>query len=194
MKNTTTTLKSENTVLQALAKGACPICALVRAYQNETIENFKSSGIDSVCNYHAWALAASAPAAEVANLFLRILEHRPSVEGNGRDAKPECDFCALLRQHEHLRLQEFAREMRRIPFRDWIEKHGTVCHVHAQTLMKMVPEEDISLVASIIAHNEDDFKEALLDCKTRISEGRQIVGGILGKVAEFLVAQRGLAR
>lgn len=87
MKNTTTALTSENTVLQALAKGACPICALVRAYQNETIERLNSSGVKSVCNYHAWAVAASAPAAEVASMFLRMLESRIPAQDNGSEAE-----------------------------------------------------------------------------------------------------------
>ncbi len=83
--------------------------------------------------------------------------------------------------------------MHRKPFRDWMETHGTVCRLHGQMAKKVSPE-DVLLIGSIVAHNEHEFSEALRDCKAGISEGRQIGGGILGKVAEFLVAQRGLAR
>lgn len=193
MKNETAVLTSENTVQHALAKGACPICALVRAYQNETIEQFSSSGVRSVCNYHAWAIAALSPAAGVINAFMHMLEHPLAVEENAPDVHVSCDTCALLREHERARLREFAREMQRRSFLSWIERHGTVCRVHAKQLIAILPESAAAVIASIVARNRGELKESLGAYLSNLSEGKH-GGGVLGNVAEFLVAQRGLTR
>ncbi len=193
MKNETATTP-ENTVFQALAKGTCPICTLVRTYQNETIERFSSAKVQSVCNYHAWAIAASSPAGEVVKLFLYMLEHAPASAGTNPEALTPCDLCTLLREHELTRLQEFAREMRRKVFLEWIERHGTVCRFHGKQLIAMLPQHEAAVIASLVAHNEDELKESLRIFMAKIGPGKHAGGGILGRVAEFLVAQRGLTR
>jgi len=194
MKNGQTALTSENTVQQALAKGTCPICALVRAYQNEAIERLNSSGMKSVCNYHAWSIAAWSPGAGVINVFLQMLEHPLGSEGDVSDVWLSCDVCALLREHERTRLEEFARELQRKNFREWVERYGTVCRIHARPLMAMLPESEAAMIASVIARNTDELKESLEAFLLSLSEGKHGGGSILGKAAEFLVAQRGLTR
>ena len=189
-----TAVTPENTVIQALAKSACPICTLVRAYQNETIERFSSAKVQSVCNYHAWAVAALSPAGEVVNVFMYMLEHAHAAVGNNPEALTPCDVCTLLREHERTRLQEFAREMRRKVFLEWIEKYGTVCRFHGKQLIAMLPEHEAAVIGSRIAHNGDELKESLRTFMAKIGPGKHAGGGILGRVAEFLVAQRGLTR
>lgn len=194
MKNETAVLSSENTVQQALAKGTCPICALVRAYQNETIERFSASSVKSVCNYHAWAIAALSPAAGVINAFLHILEHPLAIDGDAQNVHVSCDVCRMLREHERARLEEFARAMRQSNFLAWVERFGTVCRVHGQELMAILSEREAAVIASVLARNADELRESLGAFLANLGEGNRGGGGVLGKVAEFLVAQRGLTR
>ena len=140
MKNGTAVLTLENTVQQAAAKGTCPVCALVRAYQNEIIEQLGSSGAQSVCSYHAWLIASGSPAAAVVNVFLHMLEQPLLVIRDTPWVHDSCNICRLLCEHEELRLREFAHELQNSDFRVWVERFGTVCRVHAQQLKSVLPE------------------------------------------------------
>ena len=90
--------------------------------------------------------------------------------------------------------RKFAREMRRKIFLEWIERYGTVCRFHGKQLIAMLPEREAAVIASLIAHNEDELKESLRTFMAKIGPGKHAGGGILGRGAEFLVAQRGLTR
>lgn len=184
-------ITSGNTVLNALAKGVCPICSLVRAFQNELIEHLHPDDAANVCNYHAWAIAASAPAHSVAEVFLAMLR------GVGREESSKghsCDVCSTIREHEVTRLRELATEMRRTRFAQWLEQHGTLCHFHGASLQDMVSEEHARIVAKVMRNNQQQLEELLESFAAKARNGEHAGGGVLGRAAEFLVAQRGLTR
>jgi hypothetical protein len=185
-------LTSENTVLHALAKGACPICSLVRGFQNELIERLQPNGVAMVCSYHAWAIAASAPAGSVAEVFLAMLRGTSSRENRKQPAG--CDLCCSIREHEIARLREFAHEMQRSKFVEWVEQYGTLCRFHGATLCRMLPEERAQIIMKVIENNQQQLEELLESFAARVRSGGHAGGGILGRAAEFLVAQRGLTR
>ena len=184
-------ITSGNTVLNALAKGVCPICSLVRAFQNELIEHLHPDDATAVCNYHAWAIAASAPAHSVAEIFLAMLR------GVGREKSSNeqgCGLCSSIREHEVARLRELATEMRRTRFAQWLEQHGTLCHFHAASLQSMVPEEYARIITRVIRNNQQQLEALLASFAAKARSGEHAGGGVLGRAAEFLVAQRGLTR
>jgi hypothetical protein len=171
-------ITSGNTVLNALAKGVCPICSLVRAFQNELIEHLHPDDATAVCNYHAWAIAAS----------LRGVGREKSSNEQG------CGLCSSIREHEVARLRELATEMCRTRFAQWLEQHGTLCHFHAASLQSMVPEEYARIITRVIRNNQQQLEALLASFAAKARSGEHAGGGVLGRAAEFLVAQRGLTR
>lgn len=191
MKGNTATLKS-NTVLHALAKDVCPICTLVRAFQNELIELLKPDSAATVCNYHAWAIAAGAPASSVAETFLSML--RGSEQREVGQEHLDCDLCSSIREHELGRLREFALDMQRAKFAEWFGTYGTLCRVHGIRLLPMLSKEHVEIVAKVTKDNKQQLEELLESFAAKARAGEHSGGGILGRAAEFLVAQRGLTR
>ncbi len=192
MKKSEPFIATGNTVLLALAKGVCPICSLVRAFQNELIERLQPNWASMVCNYHAWAIAASAPATSVAEIFLAML--RDASGGEVWKDGIDCDLCWSIREHEIARLREFAREMQRSKFAEWVEHYGTLCRFHGAMLRPMLPEEHAQIIAKVTQNNQQQLEELLESFAVRARSGGHTGGGVLGRAAEFLVAQRGLTR
>jgi hypothetical protein len=64
----------EAPVIQALARGVCPICTLMRVFQNTVIEAPHRYPAGSVCYFHAWTLAGSSPTFEAVPIFRCMLE------------------------------------------------------------------------------------------------------------------------
>jgi len=192
MSQNASPLTTASTVLQALAKGVCPICTLVRAYQNELIEQMTPQGATRFCNFHAWAIAASAPATSAAYVFVAMLkDHREMLKAGGIQ---DCDLCTSVRAHEIERLKEFERDMQRERFADWIQNYGTVCRWHGEELQSMLPSSQAQAIKKLLAANERELQEALVIFARKARHGGHAGGGILGKAAEFLVAQRGITR
>lgn len=191
-KNSVSLNATKNSLLLALAKGVCPLCTLVRAFQNELIERLQPNGAAIVCNYHAWAIAGSAPAVSVAEVFLAMLRGANSSE-IGRE-RMDCDLCWLIREHEFTRLQEFVREMQHGRFAEWVEQYGTLCRYHGTALDSMLPPEHARIISKVMDNNRQQLEELLESFASKARSGGHAGGGILGRAAEFLVAQRGLMR
>jgi hypothetical protein len=186
-------LTSEATVAHALAKGVCPVCALVRVFQSELIDRLRPERVSKICNFHAWAIAGSAPATAVAEVFLSALGNQNGFSATNGEV-PECDLCNVLRAHEAQRLREFANEMRGTRFADWIEKYGTVCLFHGAELASLLDPEQAELVKKVMKNNERELRDILTIFLTKARQGTHAGAGVLGRVAEFLVAQRGITR
>jgi hypothetical protein len=110
------------------------------------------------------------------------------------EARAECDLCSSIREHESIRLREFVREMRRTRFNQWLEQYGTLCLFHGTTIRPMLPEEHTQIIAKVMKSNQKQLEELLESFATRAQNGGRTGGGVLGRAAEFLVAQRGLTR
>jgi len=192
MKENTSALTSANTVFNSLAKGVCPVCWLGRAFQNELIERLHTEDAEVVCNYHAWAIAAAAPASSAAEVFLSML--RGEGREKSRKEHASCDLCTSIREHEATRLRELATEMRRTRFSQWLERYGTLCSFHGKSLQFMVSEEHAWIITKVIKNNRQQLEELLEAFASKARSGEHTGGGALGRAAEFLVAQRGLIR
>ena len=174
------------TIAQALAKGSCPICALLKEFLDDLVEEFGPDEASSVCKTHAWSLARAAWANSVVPVFLRMLESRSPSELHN------CSVCEQLRKEEHTRIEELAREMKSGRVLDWLEHHGSLCLEHAEKLHSYVPAELKAVIDQIIARNIVELRQELTDYRQQVREGQKAGGGLLGRAAEFLVGQRGL--
>ena len=187
-------LSPEAPVIQALARGVCPICTLMRVFQNTVIEAPHRFPATSVCNFHAWALAGSSPAVEAVPIFRSMLGDSAVKSATSPVELHPCDWCVALREHEDEKLSEFAREMKRENFRSWIAQYGTVCLFHGRKLIKILPEAEAEVVRQILANNQEELEKQLSELDVRVRKGGKGGGGVLGHIAEFVVSQRGLTR
>jgi hypothetical protein len=189
-----TDLSPEAPMIQALARGVCPICTLMRVFQNSMVEAPHRYPAASLCNFHAWSLAGASPAVEAVPIFRSMLEDSPLGLTSGPIELHPCDWCAVLREHEDEKLAEFTREMKRDNFRSWITQYGTVCRFHGQTLMKVLLEPEAEVIRHILASNQEELEKQLAEFDAKVRRGEKGGGGVLGHIAEFLVSQRGITR
>jgi hypothetical protein len=189
-----TALTPEAPLIQALARGVCPICMLLRAFQNAMLEAPHRYPAASLCNFHAWSLAGASPATEAVRIFRSLLEQPlAQLTISGAELYP-CDWCVVLRGQEDEKLAEFNREMKRDKFRSWLAEYGTVCLFHGRKLMKVLPEPDAEVVRRILADNQENLGTQLTEFDAKLRRGERGGGGVLGHIAEFVVSQRGITR
>ena len=189
-----TALTPEAPLIQALARGVCPICTLLRAFQNAMLEAPHRYPAASLCNFHAWSLAGGSPAVEAVRIFRSMLEQSPVRQNSGVIELYPCDWCVTLRAHEDEKLAEFTREMKRDTFRNWVTEYGTVCLFHGRKLIKVLPEPEAEVIRRILASNQQDLERQLAEFDVKVRRGEKGGGGVLGHIAEFVVSQRGVTR
>jgi hypothetical protein len=188
-------MKPENleSISQVLAKGACPICAYLRNDQAALLRgDMKPDEVSDLCNFHAWALAAAVDKDYVARIFLNVLARRTVMRQTKPDAARCCSFCSLLVQREVVHIRELMEQMSGGLVLDWVRRQGTFCSAHAAHLRQLAPLKFHSVIDEVMERSAANLASDLQDLLHRTAEGRGTGGGVLGRVAEFLVAQRGL--
>ena len=172
-----------------VARGTCPLCTLLRHRQTQLIEQNGVPNAARLCNYHAWALARSAPASFAAEIFLHVLRAR---EGEENSAAPRCDFCEALREEEESKMVQLLQKMKEPAFLDWMRSHGTLCLRHADRIMARMPPDAQATIAELLARTAFDLEHDLAAYAKQAHQGGHDGGGVLGRAAEFLVSQRGI--
>jgi hypothetical protein len=172
-------------ITQALDRGGCPVCSFLKNLQSAILKTATPKEIHTVCNFHAWALAAAVDAARVAKVFLHLLE--PSSTPQGR-----CSVCEQIEEQERTRVAELASQVQRSLVRDWIERHGTFCRPHAIQLAAALPATTKGSLATLEKKTIDQLKRSLAELAEHDSQGKAAGSGVLGHAAEFLVSQRGV--
>jgi len=176
-------------VTEAAAHGACAVCTVLRHHQTRLIEVTGITEVHHLCNHHAWLLARSAPAALATRAYTQVLTERrrdPS-RRSGR-----CAFCAELRREEEVRLAELQEQMKMASFAEWMRRSGTLCLWHAERLAHRLPPTTRSIIEEVLARTAEELELDLRKCAAQSRLGAHAGGGVLGRVAEFLVCQRGI--
>jgi hypothetical protein len=181
-------------VVQALARGVCPICTLMRAFQNAMVEAPHRYPATRLCNFHAWSLAGASPAVEAVPILRSMLEESPVRPTTGSMELHPCDWCVTLREHEDEKLAEYSRELKRDNFRTWVTQYGTVCLFHGRRLVNMLPASEAQMIQHMLATNQEELERQLAAFDVKVRRGEKGGGGVLGHIAEFLVSQRGITR
>jgi hypothetical protein len=172
-------------------KGGCPVCAAVKHLHESLPGHLRAEGQTQLCNFHAWLLAKSAPAEVAASLFLNALRAK---ERNTTSALPSaCIACEKIHEEETARLQEVTRELERNSLTGvWLQQHARFCLRHVQEVKKRVPAPLRKIVEEIGSKNAAELEAELEEFLRQARQGDHAGGGVLGRAAEFLVAQRGI--
>lgn len=180
---------------QALTKGACPICGILKDFQWTLAESTKPQASLRLCNFHVWALARSrdslarsTPGEAVTNLFLEMLRG-PLL---GKVHSDECEMCHRLLDEEVTRLRELAQKLQDAMFGQWMKAQGTLCLDHGRKVKEFVPLQLKPLIDEILERNRAELQRELEAFGEQLKHGIHTGGGLLGRAAEFLVGQRGL--
>lgn len=186
---------SATTVSQALTKGTCPICEILKDFQWTLSESTQPQADLRLCNFHVWALARSrgklsrsTPGESVTRVFLELLKG-PLV---GKANSEECALCHKVLAEEVARLRELAERFQSAMFVQWMTTQGSLCLEHAPKLKEFVPLRLRPAIDQIVERNRTELERELEVFREQLRHGVHEGGGILGRVAEFLVGQRGL--
>jgi hypothetical protein len=186
---------SATTVSQALTKGTCPICEILKDFQWTLSETTQPQANLRLCNFHVWALARSrgkisrsTPGEAVTGVFLALLKG-PLV---GKATTTECALCHKVLAEEVARLRELAQRFQSPIFVQWMTTQGSLCLDHAPKLREFVPLRLRPCIDQIVERNRTELESELQIFREQLKHGVHEGGGILGRVAEFLVGQRGL--
>lgn len=177
-------------IAQILATGSCPICAALKHFQDMKLAGPGAVGFVHLCNHHAWALAKSAPGSVAAGSFLRALQM--TEEGTQLRKRSKCDLCQCIHDEETARILELSEELNRPAILEWMQKYGAICTRHAPALMKQVPAHLRKEIAGILQRTKASLNEELQIFLEQAKTGLHAGGGVLGRAAEFLTAQRGI--
>ena len=180
---------------QALTKGSCPVCGLLKDFQWTLTETTHPQVDLHLCNFHGWALARSrgklsrsTPGESVTNVFLAMLK-KPLT---GKVSTDECSLCRRVLEEEISRLRELAHKLQGAMFAQWMKTQGTLCIDHAEKVKEFVPIRLRTLVDEIVERNRTELEQELEAFREQLRHGIHEGGGLLGRAAEFLVGQRGL--
>ena len=187
---------SATSVSQALAKGACPICVILKECQWTLVTAAQPSPDLRLCNVHCWSLARSrgsglsrsTPGDIVANVFLEMLRG-PLF---GKIPTDDCDFCRQILDEETVRLRELGKKFESAVFSQWLTSQGTLCVDHGKKLKEFVPLKCRKAIDELVERNRRELVEELENFREQLKHGDHEGGGLLGRAAEFLVGQRGL--
>lgn len=186
---------SATTVSQVLTKGTCPICEILKDFQWTLSESTQPQTDLRVCNFHVWVLARSrgklsrsTPGEMVTEVFLELLKG-PLI---GKANTGECALCHKVLAEEVGRLRELAQRFQSPIFVQWMTTQGSLCLDHAPKLKEFVPLRLRPCIDKIVERNRTELESELQVFREQLKHGVHEGGGILGRVAEFLVGQRGL--
>jgi hypothetical protein len=177
-------------IVRLAVRGGCPVCAAVKHFQDSLSGQLRADGQTLLCNFHAWLLAKSAPGELAASLFLDAL--RVNGSDTSTASPSSCIACKKVHEEEDTRLKEVTRELERPAIALWFEQQATFCLRHIHELKNRAPQCSQQLVEKLRIKNKLEIEAELEGFLEQARKGDHTGGGVLGRAAEFLVAQRGI--
>jgi hypothetical protein len=187
-----TSSASTEGIPRALAKGHCPICALLAEFQDRFIDGTGITRVSSLCNFHAWAVAKAAPPDLASQVFHHLVEQ--SGNSSVRSGETSCDVCKQIRDEDRTRTEEMIVQLKNASTRQWMNLQGSFCLAHAQKLASALPPELRDVVGEIMNRNRKELLDELNALRVGLKRGDRTGWGSLGRAAEFLASQRGILR
>lgn len=173
-------------VLDALTDSGCPLCRYLRNFQFKCVQSILKPRPAGICNFHAWAIAATHDRLDASQVFLNLLTSQ-SLGG-----PPTCDICARLAVEAAAQFRLIIASFKTMTSERWLETYGEICVPHADELREKVSPSQAKLIDRAKALYRDRLLRTIKD-----QQGLDIEGpgwGVLGHAAEFLTGQRGLYR
>jgi hypothetical protein len=171
-----------------LLDDACPLCHILKEFQSAQLRSLNADMAKHLCSYHLWSVAAVTEVTGAAEVFLRLLEDSSPGESHA------CDLCKRVADEERKRVEEFSGFLGRPDFQEWLEAHGALCLPHSKQLSAFVSRDLQKDLRRAVQRHSEDLKHKLTKLLRDAKEGKSVRAGVLGRVAEFLMAQRGLGR
>ena len=89
-------------------------------------------------------------------------------------------------------LKELAGQLDRHLVLDWITQPGALCRPHSRRIRQVAPVGLHSAIDEIDRRSSSDLNSELETLIARSADGERTGAGVLGRVAEFLMSQRGI--
>ncbi|HUJ82759.1 MAG TPA: hypothetical protein VLW83_12815 [Candidatus Acidoferrales bacterium] len=177
-------------IARIAVKGSCPVCAAVKHFQESLLVNLHPDKGARLCNFHAWSLAKSAPAEIAASVFLTALR---SKDWSSRSPSPSaCVACKKVREEEVTRIKEVSEEFKESTFGGWLREHARFCVRHLNAMKQLVAGASQKAIEESAINTASELQKELEEFLQQARRGNHAGGGVLGRAAEFLVAQRGI--
>jgi hypothetical protein len=174
-----------NEIRQYLDKSGCPVCARLKKCQSDLLGGDALADAHGICNFHAWALAKSAPAVSAAGVFLSALREAARSEN-------ACSFCARLSEMESQSIAALRQLLTQQRDKEWMHRFGRLCLAHALELERLVSDPEKNTIREIVQRIREELDRELASLLRNSSAADSSGGGVLGRAAEFLASQRGL--
>jgi hypothetical protein len=174
-------------ILETLPEAGCPFCRFLKDYQSARLQNHSDRKIRSLCNFHAWGVAAVQNALTAVQVFADLLE----TAVREADEKSGCDICNEISTEEDHRMREFVSCLERTDVAVWLRKDAVLCIPHAIKLRRRVKPVIAARVDTILDKCRRQLLEELKALRL-MPQAKRPGWGSLGRAAEFLVSQRGL--
>jgi len=172
-------------------KGSCAVCSAVKHFHESLPGRLRTEARPQLCNFHAWLLAKSAQAEVAASLFLNALRTEERIATSASPSS--CTGCAKIHEEEVERLKEVTGELERNSLTAlWLKEHARFCLRHTLQLKKQVPASLRKTLDEMGAKGAAELELELRKFLQQARQGDHSGGGVLGRAAEFLVAQRGI--
>jgi hypothetical protein len=175
-------------ITKIAVKGSCPICGAVKHFQEALLETLQPEGHTRLCNFHAWSLAKSAPAEVAASVLLDALRAREWDASRPRS----CVACEKVHEEEGSRLKEITSEFESSTINGWLQQHARFCIRHMRELKSRVPQPLQKMIEDLRIKSASELEEELEEFLRQAKQGNHAGAGVLGRTAEYLVAQRGI--
>jgi len=104
-----------------------------------------------------------------------------------------CIACEKIHEEEAARLREITKELEQGSLTGtWLKQHARFCRRHLEALKSRVPAPLQAVVEEWRTRNIQELEMELQEFVQQSRHGDHAGGGVLGRAAEFLVAQRGI--
>lgn len=172
----------------AIQEESCKICRALKEFQSDYVDMLSQRMPQSLCNFHAWLVAKVAEAGVAAEVLLRVLEHALKNDSSGA----YCGLCAWIVREEERELGEFAQDLNRPEYLQRLRERGGLCIPHARKLFALVPNGIRDEITLALHRQAVELQRELVTLSRNAKAGITTHAGLLGRTAEYLVANRGL--
>jgi len=167
---------------------ACAVCVALRDFQNELCKHLSPDQCHRFCSRHGWMVANSTPAVSATAIFLEAIANQNWAPASG--VGNECDVCRKVHDEKERRIAELAEQLGHAKVHSWFHDNGVLCLRHGREIIARLPERQGDGVQKLLDRNGSEIVGLLQEYLERVKVGTHAGGGVLGRAAEFLVAQR----
>lgn len=132
-----------NEIPEYLGKDRCPVCARLKKCQSDLLGGDTLADAPGICNFHAWEMAKSVPAASAAKVFLSALRQVARSEN-------ACFFCARLSEMESQSIAALRKLFTPHRDKEWMHRFGRLHLAHPREIERLVGDPEANSIREIV--------------------------------------------